>query len=67
MEILKVSFMKNRFLDIMSETKLFVLKQSTFILFKKIFKNISQFIYPKGGGILNSLFFLSPRKTINAN
>jgi hypothetical protein len=57
MEVLKVSFMKNRFLDILSETKLFVLERSTFILFKKIFKNISQFIYPKVGAFLTLFFF----------
>jgi hypothetical protein len=38
---------RGRFLDIISEAKLFLLDRSAFILlFKKILKNISQFIYP---------------------
>jgi hypothetical protein len=46
--------------------KIVVLERSVFILFflKKL-RNISQFIYRKGVGILNS-FFLPLRKIINA-
>jgi hypothetical protein len=42
-----ISEKKGRFLDIISEAKLFLLDRSDFILFKKILKNISQFIYLK--------------------
>jgi hypothetical protein len=57
MEILKVFFMKDRFLDIMSQTKLFVLERSTFILFKKYLKIYLNLFIQKVGAFLTLSFF----------
>jgi len=50
-------FYEKRFLDIISEAKLFVLEQSSFILSKKNSLKYISIYYRKGMGILNFCFY----------